>query len=121
MQEEGFEKISTDRLEQRLTEETPDNSDLAEGFALVNVLGKDAFEREHIPHSINIPQGDEDTFERRFSRDKEIIVYCASRDCDASPKTARELARRGFTDVKDFEAGMKGWKTAGGALADGPA
>lgn len=119
MQENGFEVISVDQLGQRLADDSPDNSDPADGYALVNVLGEDSYQREHIPDSINIPQGEEDAFERRFSRDKEIVVYCASRDCDASPKAAQELVRRGFTQVADFAAGIKGWKSAGGALASG--
>ena len=121
MPDNEVETLSADELEQRLEQEAPDNDDRSEGYALVNVLGEESYEREHIPDSINIPQGEEDAFERRFSRDKEIIVYCASRDCDASPKAARELVRRGFTNVTAFAAGMKGWKSAGGDLASGSA
>ena len=121
MSQSDFETISADRLQQRLDEEHPDNDSRDEGYALVNVLGKQSFEHGHIPHSINIPQGNEDVFERRFSRDKEIIVYCASSDCDASPKAARELVRRGFTNVKDFDSGLEGWKDYGNALVGGTA
>ncbi|MGQ0593864.1 MAG: rhodanese-like domain-containing protein [Gammaproteobacteria bacterium] len=35
----------------------------------------------HIPGSINMPHDTEHLFERRFAKDKEIIVYCASPDC----------------------------------------
>lgn len=119
MTEALYEEISAEQLERRLEHESPDNDDPSDGYALVNVLGGQSFEREHIPASINIPQGDEDAYERRFSRDKEIIVHCASRDCDASDKAARELARRGFTHVERFTAGIKGWKSVGGELEGG--
>lgn len=121
MPDNGVETLSAEELERRLGQEAPDNRDPSDGYALVNVLGEESYEREHIPDSINIPQGEEDAFERRFSRDKEIIVYCASRDCDASPKAARELVRRGFTNVIVFAAGMKAWKSTGGELASGQA
>ena len=121
MSEHDFETISAKRLEQRLEEERPDNDSREDGYALVNVLEERSFEHGHIPNSINIPRGNEDEFERRFSRDKEIIVYCASSDCDASPRAARELARRGFANVKDFESGLEGWKESGNSLVGGTA
>ena len=100
-------------LTQMIARSQPDNVDREEGFALVNVLGPDAFAREHIPWSINIPRGQEDEFEKRFAKGKEIVVYCASSDCEASPEVARELGRRGFTAVYDYEGGLKDWKAGG--------
>lgn len=111
--------ITQEELSRRLREETPDNADPSRGFALVNVLGRDAFEEEHIPSSINIPVDRPEEFEQRFTHDKEIVVYCASPECSASPKAARELQRRGFTNVRDFDAGMSEWKAAGGQVASG--
>lgn len=119
MANQGFEEISAADLQQRLQRTEPNNLDPVHGYALVNVLDKDAFREEHIPHSINVPQGHENELEKRFRPDKEIIVYCASEDCPASPEAARELVDRGFRNVKDFTAGMKGWKDAGGNIATG--
>jgi len=116
MQSRQYQTITAEALENRMKEESPNNVDEKEGYALVNVLGSDAFDEEHIRGSINIPKGKEDTFEDRFSKDKEIVVYCASTDCDASPKVAKELADRGFTRIVDFEAGMDGWKRVNGAV-----
>ena len=105
-----FNTISRDDLAERIQRESPDNDDRQRGFALVNVLAPQSFVQSHIPGSINIPQGQEDLFEQRFDKGKEIIVYCASFDCSASPKAATELARRGFTDVYDYEGGMQDWQ-----------
>ena len=113
--------IERQQLERKLETSQPDNEDARKGFALVNVLGSDAFEKEHIPGSINIPKGREEDFEKRFDRGKEIIVYCASPGCDASPKVAAELTRRGFGRVVDYEAGMSAWKEAGNPVASGGA
>lgn len=119
MRSQDFDVISREMLQQYTDREPPDNMSASGGYALVNVLGEEAFRKEHIPASINIPKGQEDEFERRFARDKHIIVYCASPECDASPKVAGELASRGFENVHDYEGGMKDWKASGAQVASG--
>ena len=119
MSQTGFSTITLDELERRLATTPPDNENRSVGYALVNVLKAEAFEDEHIPNSINIPAGEEDRFEQRFNKDKNIVVYCASPSCDASPKAARALADRGFRHVYDYEAGMSEWKNAGNEIAGG--
>jgi len=105
--------VDTDALRERLEKSPPEPRDPRAGYVLVNVLDEDAFEKAHIPGSINIPAGKAEEFGKRYHHDKGIVVYCASTDCDASPKVARQLMDEGFTDVTDFEAGMAGWKDAG--------
>ena len=119
MAQTDYATIDREQLQRKLETSSPDNENARRGFALVNVLGRDAFEKEHIPGSINIPKGREEDFEKRFDHGKEIIVYCASPGCDASPKVAAELTRRGFSRVVDFEAGMSDWKEAGNQVASG--
>lgn len=107
-----YDAITHQTLAQKLRDRSLNNHDRTQGMALVNVLEPKSFQKEHIPGSINIPRGQEHEFETRFDKDKEIVVYCASTDCDASPKTAEALSRRGFNNVYDYEAGMKGWNEA---------
>jgi rhodanese-related sulfurtransferase len=109
--------MSREALERRLETRLPDNADSRRGYALVNVLSNDAFEAQHIPNSINIPLENLGEFEDRFAKDKEIIVYCASFDCDASPQAAGALLERGFACVIDYEGGMEDWKRAGNSIA----
>ena len=113
MTERSYDVMSREAVKQRLDHSDPDNRDPAKGYALVNVLSQDDFDKEHIPDSINIPAGHEEEFERRFAKEKEIIVYCDSTKCDASPKVAKRLADAGFTAIRDYEAGMRAWKDAG--------
>jgi rhodanese-related sulfurtransferase len=120
MADEGVTTIDGHAIEQRLTGEPPNNHDRHHGYALVNVLPPSAFEAEHIPNSINIPRGREAELEARFDKDKEIILYCASEECDASPAVARDLVRRGFTAVRDYEAGLRDWKERGRAIEGAP-
>lgn len=111
-QTQPLQEITREELEHLLQRQQPDNQDEEAGYALVNVLGTDAYEEQHIPGSINIPSGEEQRFQQKFSKNKQIVVYCASPSCDASPKAARELQERGFTNVYDYAEGMKDWREA---------
>lgn len=110
MAQEIFATITAAQLLEMFEIEQPNNEHREKGYALVNVLKPDTFDKEHIPGSINIPRGSEDVFEQRFAKDKEIIVYDDSLECKASTEVARELARRGFHRVKDYEEGIREWK-----------
>ncbi|WP_148253709.1 rhodanese-like domain-containing protein [Aidingimonas lacisalsi] len=84
-----------------------------EDFVLLNVLPRDAFNKEHIRTSVNVPAGDPDFAEKVEAlaghKDRKIVVYCANFDCDASPKAAKKLEEAGFSHVYDYEGGTKDW------------
>ena len=82
---------------------------------VVDVLSADSFEEKHIPSSISLPLDSLEVQAETVLPDKkmEIIVYCASADCDASPKAAEKLESMGYTKVKDFAEGLQGWQEAG--------
>jgi rhodanese-related sulfurtransferase len=96
-----------------------------ETFLLVNVLDAPLFRKQHIPGSINIPVSDENfvnrTAEELGDTSRPVVVYCADSDCQASPRAARRLEDAGFTNVIDYEAGMKGWVDANRPVDSGPA
>ncbi|MFB6291811.1 MAG: rhodanese-like domain-containing protein, partial [Candidatus Nanohaloarchaea archaeon] len=106
------ETISLEELEEKLKND--------EDFVFIDVLGEDSYQDEHIPGSINIPL-DQLAHEvlDRFDKDEEMVVYCGSESCGASPKAAEKLEKLGFEDVKDFEIGLKGWKEAGNEVESG--
>lgn len=86
-------------------------------LAVINVLPKDQFDNAHIRGSVNAPVGSKN-FESEVERiaggrDKPVVVYCASTECDASPKAAKRLDEAGFEKVYDYEAGVKAWSEAG--------
>lgn len=101
-------------------EELKKKLDANEDLVLVNVLSEGSFQRKHIPGSINVPEHDED-FVQKFQqavpdKTKIVIVYCASKDCPASPNAARKLEQAGYQNVIDFEDGILGWDQAGYAF-----
>jgi len=82
-------------------------------FKLVDVLGKESFQNEHIKGSISIPL---DEIERKapkmLKKNETIVVYCASFTCQASITTAEKLLSMGFNDVLDYKGGLKDYKEA---------
>jgi len=103
-----MQTIDTKTLKQKL-----ENEDVT----LINVLDRDHFEDKHIPGSDNIPHSDA-VFTQRVadlagSKEQEVIVYCANKECDASPNAAEKLEQAGFENVIDFEGGTKAWEDAG--------
>ena len=95
--------------------ELKEKIDSGEGFKLVDVLPKKSFDAQHIPKSINI-SGDEleDKAPKELpDKNEEIVVYCASKTCQASPNAARKLEEMGYTNVIDFDDGLAGWQDAG--------
>ena len=85
----------------------------ARDFVLINVLAPEYFKKKHIRTSVNVPVQDDDFVSQveRIAGDKnrEVVVYCASFDCDASPKAAKKLEDAGFSHVFDYEGGTKDW------------
>lgn len=91
--------------------------DKQEDFELINVLSEESFQKAHIPGSYNIPVADEDFVQKveqeAGDKDKKIVVYCASFECNASPNAANKLEQASFTHVFDYEGGMKDWQEGG--------
>lgn len=77
----------------------------------VNVLPAHAHTKEHIPGSVNIPVDDLEELAPKVLPDKSqhVVVYCANKDCSASPKAAQKLDEMGYENVYDFEDGLEGW------------
>lgn len=82
---------------------------------VINVLPKEYFDKKHITGSKNIQEAElEERIPKELpDKEKEVIVYCASTECQASPRSAKKLEEMGYKNVIDFEAGVQGWEEAG--------
>ena len=91
--------------------------DSGESFFLINVLDPRQFHAAHIPGSYNVPGSDQNFADgvRQLvaTKDAKVVVYCASFECNASPKAAQRLDQDGFTQVFDYAGGMRDWQEAG--------
>lgn len=89
------------------------NEEQHEDFVLINVLPPDAFNKAHIRTSVNVPVDDAGFVERvekvAGRKDRKVVVYCASFDCDASEQATDKLEAGGFTAVYDYEGGTQDW------------
>jgi len=101
-----METITADQL--------ADMKENEQSLVIIDVLGEEQFEKEHVPGAINIP------YERvahealdRFDKEDSIVVYCKNEACTASPEAAKKLEDLGFKHVCDFENGIEGWKNSG--------
>lgn len=91
-------------------------------LTLVNTLGAGAFEKTKIPGAINVPLESGDFAARveqeAGGKDKPVVVYCASQQCDSSEKAAKKLESAGFSAVSRYTGGAAAWQNdAGGAHA----
>ncbi|MDX1757520.1 MAG: rhodanese-like domain-containing protein [Marinobacter sp.] len=89
------------------------NEEQHRDFVLVNVLPREQFNERHIRTSINVPLTD-DNFTQEVEtvagdKHREVVVYCANFQCDASAKAAEKLEAAGFDHVFDYEGGTQDW------------
>jgi rhodanese-related sulfurtransferase len=93
-----------------------------EDVLLVNTLNAESFEKTRIPSAVNIPLEDEDFLarveEQAGGKDKPVVVYCASQQCNSSDKAAEKLENAGFTAVTDFAGGFKAWQEGAANVAE---
>lgn len=97
-------------------EQTRKLIDSREELTVVEVLKPEAFRKFHLPGAKNVPFDESfDTNIQQVAPDKQkpVLVYCQSEDCDASPKAARRMEEMGYANVYDYEAGKADWKDAG--------
>jgi rhodanese-related sulfurtransferase len=107
--------LNGDTMQTLTAEELKQKLDENEDIILVNVLDAGFFEQKHIPGSISLPVDEIDTkaVTALPDKDAEIIVYCASTECQASTKAYNKLVMMGYTNVADFTSGLTGWEKAG--------
>ena len=56
--------------------------------------------------------------EQAGGKDKPVVVYCASQQCNSSEKAAENLENAGFTAVTDFAGGFKAWQETSEAVSE---
>ena len=80
---------------------------------LIDARPAKMYVKSTIPSSLNIPDTAFDKYVGQLDnvkKDKEIIVYCGGWHCGKSPKVAGMLKKKGFTNVKLYQAGEPEWK-----------
>jgi len=85
----------------------------AKKVALVDVNGDDSFKEGHIPGAVAF-EGKE-KLAKQLPADKGalVVAYCSGPQCSAYKSAAKAAESLGYTNVKHFGAGIRGWKAAG--------
>lgn len=79
---------------------------------LVDARPEAKYIKSAIPSSINIPDTKFEQYYKQLEgvdKNKELIVYCGGWKCGKSPKVAGMLKKKGFTNVKLYQAGEPEW------------
>ena len=85
-----------------------------ETFKLVDVLLPSAFRKWHIPSATNIQIDEiEEKASEFLDLKDEIIVYCASTECQSSVRAAKILDKLGYTDITVYKGGKREWDEKG--------
>ena len=84
------------------------------GVLLINSLDESQFDFSRILDALNVPESGDDFIERveqiAGSKERAIVVYCASFECNSSTRAAEKLDAAGFEEVYDYKGGAKAWK-----------
>lgn len=81
---------------------------------IIDVNSEKTFKENHIPTAVNFYEN-KTAFEKVLpsSKDSLIVAYCGGPKCTAWQKAAKEACAKGYTNIKHFKGGIKGWKDSG--------
>ena len=93
-------------------EELKEKMDRGDEFVLVETMPEAAYRRQHLLGAVNLNDVGEIP-SLLPDKEAEIITYCSNFNRHASEKAARELATRGYENVREYAGGKKDWTGAG--------
>ncbi len=96
-------------------EELRDRLILREDLVLVEALPEKYWNESHLPDSIQMDYTEVRDRAQKLLPDKEaqVIVYCASTECQNSSKASRTLEELGYKNVHEYKEGKQHWIEAG--------
>ncbi len=99
-------EISRDELRRRLRDSS---------LTIVDVLPAESYAAAHIPGALSMPLELVASRARELlpDRDAEIVVYCGNLTCDRSEQAQQQLHELGYTNVRDYRAGIADWVESG--------
>ena len=83
-------------------------------FILIDARKHAGYDDEHLPGAIPIPSDRMgENHVRQYKKDRTMVTYCSSFECESSTIAAQKLEKYGFKKVLEFKGGLKDWKDAG--------
>ena len=102
---EKFADISTADLKKAIAEKK---------VVLLDVNGTASWEKQRIPGALNY-ETVADKLAEKLPADKStlVVAYCGSEHCGAYRKGAEAAQKLGYTNIKHYSKGIKGWVDLG--------
>lgn len=96
-------------------EELRDKLIMGEAITLIEALPEKYWKDSHLPGALQIDYKEitEKAYNLLPDKEAEIIVYCASTQCQNSSLAARTLVELGYTNVREYIGGKEHWLEAG--------
>jgi len=93
---------------------------IARGATVIDVRGRDAYEKGHIPNAVSVPLDELRGRAAEFAsvKDKEFVIYCGD-GSTLGPQGTQVLTDAGHPATKNLSGGLPGWKAAGHPVAAG--
>lgn len=84
---------------------------------LVDANSAKTYDKGHLPGAVSFAKNEKD-FSKLLPQDKNalIVAYCGGPMCSAWEDAAEAATKAGYTNIKHFKGGLKGWKSAGLSL-----
>ncbi len=100
------QEISRNELRRRLRDSS---------LTIIDVLPAESYAAAHIPGALSMPVELVASRARELlpDRDAEIVVYCGNLTCDRSEHAQQQLQELGYTNVRDYRAGIADWVDSG--------
>jgi rhodanese-related sulfurtransferase len=83
----------------------------SKSVTVIDVNSPESFKDQHIPSAFHYGSHEKD-FSGMLPQKKEglIVAYCGGPACTAWKKAATAACQLGYSNVKHFKPGIKGWK-----------
>jgi rhodanese-related sulfurtransferase len=97
-----YPQISLEELKKATAEKTA---------TIIDVNSEESFKEKHVTGAIHYGSVKSD-FAKTLpaKKDQLIVAYCGGPKCTAWKKAAHEACKLGYTNIKHFKDGIKGWK-----------
>lgn len=97
-----YEEIDREDLQEKLT---------SKEVFVIDVNSKESFKKAKIPTAIHF-ETNKKKLAKVLPKDKNmlIVAYCGGEKCTAWQKAAVEACKLGYSNIRHFKPGIKGWK-----------
>ncbi|MGA0110965.1 MAG: rhodanese-like domain-containing protein [Chthoniobacterales bacterium] len=108
MHEDGFARVTWGEAQPKVS---------SGAWLLVDAREPEQFAAQHIPGAVSLPANSYGEallfFAEEHARNRPVVVYCGTEDCELSAELAARLRdEAGFEDIRILRGGILAWRRA---------